>query len=122
MKNIEKKDFRKEFVNEYKAINKEKDNAIKKAFENLEDLTVISQALACDVTIDFFIENKLLTISELSKLIAKDNETISKVRNMFLSYHIEFKNKSVIDSFKRLQRHLASDTIEKLKKRKVQLT
>lgn len=124
MKNQKNQSVRREFVNEYKSINKDNSekNAIKQALYKLDNLESVSQASACDITIDFLLTEKVMTVKELASLIAKDSEMTSKIRQFFLAYHVTFKNKNALDSFKRLQRHLASDTIEKLLKRKVQLT
>ena len=124
MKNQKNQAVRSEFVQEYKNINKDHSasNAIKQAFDKIDNFQSISQASACDVTIDFLLTEKLLTIKELASLIAKDSDITAKIRIFFINYHVCFKNKNEIDSFKRLQRHLASDTIAKLLKRKAQLT
>jgi len=115
--------IRKEFVNEYRVLAKKDESAFStKALSELNALNVVSQASACDLVVNFLIREKELTVQELSKLVAKDALVTSKVREFFIAHHIMFKNKNVLDSFKRLQRHLSSDTLEKLRKRSVQLT
>jgi hypothetical protein len=107
----------------YKELSKQ-DTAFSKAYDELNDLTESSQASACNIVLDFFIlREKLMTLHELALLMMKDKATQDKVRNMFVAYHIEFKNKNVKESCERLiNRHVITDTPERLGKRSNMLT
>jgi hypothetical protein len=101
-----------------------KETAFSRAYYELNDLTEQSQASACNVVLDFLIlRQKILTLHELALLMLKDEKTRNKVRQAFVEYKIEFKNKNVEEACERLiDRHVITDTPTRLGKRAESLT
>ena len=114
-----------ELYKKYKELTSvKKQTAFSRPYYELNDLKERSQASACNIVLDYLIlREKVLTLHELALLMLKDQTVRAKVRKQFIEKHIEFRNKTVEDSCKRLiDRHVINDTPTRLGKRAESLT
>jgi hypothetical protein len=89
--------------------------------KSITDLTVITQAKACDIVAKVFCDFHQLSLKDLRKLVLENNvNTNKKLMKLCVDNHITMRNISdSIACYKRLRAHLKRDRLSRLEKRHV---